>query len=103
MLASITRMRAGRAGAQRQPAEVQAVVGDRQAVAAAAASSRFSAGTRKLLKCRPLLYACLQRVQAVVDDLELLVLLGRQIGDQHGRLAVDQARPGRSSGRGRRW
>ena len=91
MFASITRIVPAASAQSATPAEVQAVVGDRQAVARAAAAAgspraRGSRGTR-----RPLLYACLQRVEAVRDELEVLVLVVGQVGDQDRRLAVDQA------------
>ena len=87
----------------RQPAEVQAVIGDRQAVAARRLEQVLG-GTRKSLNCRPLLYACLQGVQAVVAR------AGSARSPASGRstistagLLVDQADQADRCGRGRRW
>ncbi len=57
MLAIIIRIVPGRIGAQRHAAQVQAVIGDGQAVAAASVS-RLAAGTRKSLKHDAVVIAC---------------------------------------------
>ena len=58
MLASITRIVPAAVRTERDPAQVQAVIGDRQAVALRRAGAGSPRGTRKSWNFRPLLYAC---------------------------------------------
>ena len=93
---------AGGRCAERHPAEVQAVIGDRQAVALRRAE-QVLARDAEVVELQPVVVQVPQREQAVADDLEVLVLVVGQVDDQHGGLACRSGRPGRWSGRGRRW
>ena len=91
MFASMTRIVPGRVGAERHPAQVQAVVGDRQAVAA----RRRRAGSPRhaeVAETQPVVVRVLQRVEPVrARCWKCSFSSVGQVGDQDRRLAVDEA------------
>ena len=82
--------RAGRVGTQRDAAQVEPVVGDRQPVAARRREQVLRRHA-EVAKDDAAVVRVLQCPQPVFAELEVLVLLRRQLDDQHGRLAFDQA------------
>ena len=85
--------RAGGVGAERDAAQVQPVVGDRQPVAPLR-NEQVLRRHAEIVEDDALVVGVLERVQAVLAKLKVLVLLLRQIDDQHRRaLSIRQTRP----------
>ena len=82
--------RAGGVRAERHAAEIQAVVGDREAVAARRREQVLGRHA-EVAEDDAAIVRVLERPQAVLAELEVFVLLRRQLDDEHGRLALDQA------------
>ena len=82
--------RPGGRGAEGHSTEVEAVVGDRQAVALRR-FQQVGGGNAEVLEQKAVVIRMLERVEAVLDDLEVFVLVVGKVGDQDGRLVVDQA------------
>ncbi len=66
------------------------MVGDRQPVAARRREQVLGRHA-EVAEDDAVVVRVLERLQAVLAELEVLVLFARQFDDQHGRLAVDQA------------
>src|SRR5262249_33175495 len=81
---------AGGVGAQRDAAQIQAVVGNRQAVTLLG-NQQVLRRHAQVLEDDALVVGVLERPQAVLPKLEVLVLLIGQIDNQHRRTLVDQA------------
>ena len=73
---------------KRQPAQVQSVVGDGQPVAGRRDEQVFTRHP-EVFETQAVIVQVLQGVQAVAEDLELLVFL-RQLGDEHRGLAGNE-------------
>ena len=82
--------RAGRVGAQGNSSQVQPVIGNRQAIAPRRRQQVLRRHAQ-VLEDDALVVRMLQRPQAVLAQLELLVLLLGQIDDEHRGTLVDQA------------
>ena len=82
--------RARRRRAQRHPPQVEAVISDRQPVALRRLE-QVLARDSETVEFDPVVMQPLQREKPVLNELELVVLVVRQVDDQHGRLLVDPA------------
>ena len=94
--------RAGGVRAQRDAAQVQAVVGDREPVAARRREQVLGRHA-EVAEDDAAVVRVLQRPQAVFAELEVLVLLRRQLDDRARPARLRSGTPGRSCGRARRW
>ena len=77
-------------GAKRDAAKVEPVIGDRKPVPLRSLEQVLG-GDAEVVKPEPVVVRVLERVKAIFDDLEMLVFVVGQVGDQDRGLVLDKA------------